>query len=189
MRQPWTGLRDRSLPPAPTTLFPLRPSPQNPGTGDWQSSPVWRWRRCPMPVPGAPRAPIPKREFSKLALSTAPPSPRERFVAGGPSQHWNQRSPPSACWRLLAAARLPRPCRLNSPSVSRFRQRAFPVHVLYRSSGPPKRLPCKGGLSRGPPSAPCIPLCPLRDTDWAASVVVSRGGHPRAVFRETGAPR
>ena len=26
MRQPWTGLRDRTLPRAPATLFPLRPS-------------------------------------------------------------------------------------------------------------------------------------------------------------------
>ena len=47
--------------------------------------------------PGAPRPPMPKRVFSKLALSTPPPSPRARFVAGGPSQDWNQRSPPSAC--------------------------------------------------------------------------------------------
>ena len=79
--------------------------------------------------PVAPRAPMPKRAFSKLALSTGPPSPQAHSVAGGPSQDWNQRSPPSACWRPLAAARLPRHCRLNSPSAPA----SDNSHLLYTS--------------------------------------------------------
>ena len=137
-----------SFPRTPATHVPCDPRTQTPAAGAWQSSPVWRWRRSPMPVPRAPRAPIPKREFSKLALSTAPPSPQARFVAGGPPQHWNQRSLPGACWRLLAAARLPRPCRLNSPSVSPCDNVLF----LYTSYTVPRDLPnaCPaGGASRG----------------------------------------
>ena len=67
-------------------LLPLRPSPTH----------SRRWR-SPTPAPRGSRAPMPKRVFSKLALSTAPPSSQARFVAGGSPQHWNQRSPPSAC--------------------------------------------------------------------------------------------
>ena len=95
--------------------------------------------------PGAPRAPMPKREFPKLALSTPPPLSQARFVAGDPSQDWNQRSPPSACWRPLAAARLPRHCRLNSPSVPA----SDKPHLLYTSITS-RADPQNAGLQEGP---------------------------------------
>ena len=104
----------------------------------------------PMPVPGSPRDPVPRRVFSKLALSTVPPSPRERFVVGGPSQHWNQCSPPSACWRLLAAARLPRHCRLNSPSVHAC-DTSLSLYTSYTpATACQKRCPAGGPFERPP---------------------------------------
>ncbi len=102
--------------------------------------------------PGAPRPPMPKRAFSKLALSTGPPSPQARFVAGGPSHDWNQRSPPSACWRPVAAARLPRHCRLNSPSLPD----SDNPHLLYSSitsGADPQNAALQGGPLERPPFA------------------------------------
>ncbi len=129
----------------PLRLLPLRPSPTQP----------WGRRlsvlvrpataaRPDAPSPGAPRAPMPKRAFSKLALSTPSSSSQARFVAGGPPQDWNQRSPSSACWRPLAAARLPRHCRLNSPSDPA----SDNSHLLYTSltsGADPQNAALQGG--------------------------------------------
>ena len=136
----------------PFRMLPLRPS----RTPPWgrRSSVLDRLATATQPdarSPMAPRAPMPKRVFSKLALSTAPPSPQACFVAGGPSQNWNQRSPPSACWRPLAAARLPRHCRLNRPSVPA----SDNPHLLYTSLTS-RADPQNAALQGGPLGEPSL---------------------------------
>ena len=144
LRRPWTGVRPCTPASAPSCCSPSDPHPLNRGACDCPSSIVRRPQRPDGGSPQLPVHPVPKRAFLKLALSTAPPSSRARFVAGGPSQDWNQRSPPSACWRPLAAARLPRHCRLNSPSVPA----SDNPHLLYTSltSGAgPENVALQGG--------------------------------------------
>ena len=139
----------------PRALATLAHAPLSPAIGSPRSSAGGGAARRQFPW-GSPCTDAQKGIFKASMVHCSVPA-GACFVAGGPSQDWNERSPPGACWRLLAAARLPRHCRLNSLSVP-----ACDTSLsLYTSYTPATVLPCRGAF-REAPFQPQLPQPPGR---------------------------
>ena len=157
-------------------LLPLRPSPTPPRRR--RSAALARLAVAAQPVAGPRGSPCTDSQKGIFKAGVVHCS----AVDTGLLRSWRslpklERALTSKCLlATLGSGAFAAPLPPKQPLRPRFRQPSSPVHVLYSPSGPPKRLPCKGGLSRSLPCAPCIPVFLLRHTDLAAVAVIGRGG-------------